>query len=157
MLLWRAYHKSIPLGRLQLFDRYVVPGTYQYDTCIVTAIPWPLGRRFAFDRYCFIVIVYLHTEIVSVRFYRIVTEREYRNFRCDIQHYNKHMYRNVHPVHLSSSSTRFSFLDYCRFWAMNDLDRDEVHHSVCCLMVVPHLARLSRPVSYTHLTLPTKA
>ena len=32
-----------------------------------------------------------------------------------------------------------------RFWAVNPLARDEVHHSVWCLLDVPYLARLSRP------------
>ena len=50
----------------------------------------------------------------------------------------KHMYRNVD---LSSELSRSQF--YTRFCAVNELARDGVHHSVCCLLVAPLFARFS--------------
>ena len=51
----------------------------------------------------------------------------------------KYMYRYVGHV---VSAVEKSYLT--RFRDVNALARDEVHHSMCCLLDVPHLARLSR-------------
>ena len=53
----------------------------------------------------------------------------------------------THCTHMLALSSQQSTSQIeTRFWAVNDLliARDEVHHSVCCLLVVCHLARLSR-------------
>ena len=49
------------------------------------------------------------------------------------------MYENV-DLSVEQSTNQF----YTRFWAVNELARDEVRHSECCLLVVTNLARLSR-------------
>ena len=53
----------------------------------------------------------------------------------------EHMCADMLTCRLSNQQVRFRavFEPY-----VNNVARDEVHHSVCCLLVVPHLARLSR-------------